>query len=239
MIILNDNLIKAILDKGCENGKLPIPDGIINPTFYNEAPIKILLILKEPYDICGNKTSHIDDINELTFEEIHVWKGRNTEKRISTIISNVFHNLSYDEFHNLIKDKDKTNAEVKKRIEKDLKSIAWINVGKYPGGTSSPNSRVRKQYQIWREILFKQIETYSPDVIIFGRTFAFFEKDLKVLLGKSLTGPHGSLPSYYKDIKNNRLLIDSYHPSFRFNVDFVRKYIDNLVGIIKKKDDTD
>lgn len=105
----------------------------------------------------------------------------------------------------------------------DFKSIAWINVGKYPapGNTASRDSRIRQQYGFWKDILFKQISAYQPEIIIFGKTFGLFLEDLKAELGDNLTGPFctpgGSDFAYYWiDTRNNRVLVQTYHPSFRY-----------------------
>ena len=234
MINLNDNIIKDIQNKGSEYGKNTILDGIINLELFYAAPIKILFILKESYDKCGNKISHSDDMNDLDFDEIYNGKGRKTERGVSSIISCLNQNFTYNKFCNIIQNKDKTDLEIKEKIVNDLKSIAWINVNKFPGQTSSKDFQIKKWYFFWKDILNKQIDSIKPDVIIFGRTFYCFEKDLKKQLGESLIGPLGGLPYYYKNMKNNRLLIDSFHPSFRGSTkEFKRDYIDNIVKIIK------
>ena len=37
---------------------------------------------------------------------------------------------------------------------------------------------IGKLYSLWKPILFKQIELYNPDIIIFGNTFSCFQNDL-------------------------------------------------------------
>lgn len=61
--------------------------------------------------------------------------------------------------------------EDKPEMIKVLKQIAYINISKMPNLTNSKDSEIAKFYEIWKEILFTQIKTYSPDIIIFGNTF--------------------------------------------------------------------
>lgn len=220
MKTINDNLKQEIASVVPENGRKPIPDGITNPELYAKAPVKILLILKEPYDkmadgsVGEGEWKHDEYLNDLTFDEIY-YHRKPTEKRVSKLVSCIFRNISYSEL-------SKSNLS-EDEIMNDFKSIAWINVGKYPapGNTASPDSRVRQQYGFWKDILFKQISAYQPEIIIFGKTFGLFFEDLKAELDDNLTGPFATpgdsdFAHYWIDTRNNRVLVQTYHPSFRY-----------------------
>lgn len=246
---INESLKEEILSVPAEDGRRPIPDGITNPDLYSEAPIKILFVLKEPYDIYEREDgtigqggwAHDEYLNELTFEEIYTpqrYFQKRTEKRVSKLISCIFRDITLPQLlkANLTPDE----------VMKDFRSIAWINVGKFPAsnGTISPSRRVQLQYNFWKEILFKQINAFNPEIIIFGRTFGFFYEDLKKSLGENLQGPFCSGITYYwKDTKNKRLLIQTYHPSFRYLRDELgvslgryseEIYIDSIVKAISE-----
>lgn len=250
---INESLKQEILNVPSENGRMPIPDGITNTDLYSEAPVKILFVLKEPYDTKVREDgtiglggwAHDEYLNDLTFEEIYRPRRnfqKRTEKRVSKLISCIFRDITLSQLLNANLTPDE--------IMKDFRSIAWINVGKFPApnGTISPNRRVELQYKFWKDILFKQINAFNPDIIIFGKTFGFFYEDLKKSLGENLQGPFCSGVTYYwKDTKNNRLLIKTYHPSFRYLRDDLGTslghhseeiYIDSIVKAISesKKD---
>ncbi len=231
-----------------EYGRRPIPDGITDPTLYEQVPMKILLILKEPYDkmkdgsVGNGGWEHDIYLKELTYDEIYHPQRlyqRRTEKRVSKLVSCVLRNLKYSDFKNAYLSETE--------IMDDFRSIAWINVGKYPApnNTTSSYSHVKQQYIVWRDILFKQLDSYNPDVVIFGQTFGFFYEDLKKHLGDNLTGPFGnsSTTSYWIDTKNNRLLIQTSHPGFRYLRDPQNSmffgghseeiYIDSIVNAVK------
>lgn len=50
--------------------------------------------------------------------------------------------------------------------ESAIRRIAYCNVGKMPGETSTSDAHLADFYRDWKDILFKQIDLYAPDVII-------------------------------------------------------------------------
>ena len=53
-----------------------------------------------------------------------------------------------------------------KEYERAIKSVAYVNIGKMPGETSTSDAHLADLYRDWKDILFKQIDLYAPDVII-------------------------------------------------------------------------
>lgn len=64
-----------------------------------------------------------------------------------------------------------------------LTRIAWVNINKVTGKLQTDKNHLKNEYNFWKEILFKQIKTYSPDILLFGDTFLFFQEDWKKEFG--------------------------------------------------------
>ncbi|MDE6191109.1 MAG: hypothetical protein K2G47_05725 [Muribaculum sp.] len=106
-----------------------------------------------------------------------------------------------------------------------LKAIAYINVNKY--AAQSHSSDMQKSFKLWRDIIFRQIESYAPDVIIFGNTFSLFESANEELAvnSKKVGGDIGKTPIYKSG--NGILLVDAWHPN---NTEMKRaEYVDSII----------
>lgn len=57
-----------------------------------------------------------------------------------------------------------------------LQEIAIINIKKVPGDGRSDYDEMQQAYYDNQELLKKQIETYNPNVVIFGNTLQYFFK---------------------------------------------------------------
>lgn len=162
-----------------ECGLQPILDGLTNPEMYAKAPIKIMFMLKEAYDydkktrtIGSGGWNHTDYLNDKGEYDYNIITEVKTHQRVSMIATGILRGLSYDN--------PQRKVLTEFEVLSDFKSLAWINVGKFPApdGVSTSPARLRTVYNYWKEILFRQIEEYTPDVIIFGNTFSVFKNDL-------------------------------------------------------------
>lgn len=111
-----------------------------------------------------------------------------------------------------------------------LQEIAFVNIKKTPGGSVAYPNEIKKAYRVNRRLLKLQIETYNPDVVIFGNTMNFVE-----------TSDFNGLESAVKRISkyNNhyyfagdRLYINAYHPSYLKLTD--RDFVMDIVGIYQE-----
>jgi ABC-type Fe3+-hydroxamate transport system substrate-binding protein len=59
-----------------------------------------------------------------------------------------------------------------------LRKTAFMNVQKFPAGTTTNNRDIEKASKEHKEILLEQIATYKPDIIIGGNTISYFIEDL-------------------------------------------------------------
>jgi hypothetical protein len=188
-------------------------DGIVNIDYYYDSPIKIMWILKEPYDKNENGQSGGWSItNALDNGALGKAKDSKTWTRIIQSSFCIINN--FERFEKVVKLNSKEN------FREILKKIAFVNVKKIPGNTTTSAKTLNNAYLQNKEILIKQIETYRPDIIIGGKTLHLFKKDLKVEKENELDGGHFFL--------KNQLFIDTLHPAQRkvSTEDYVNKIVE-------------
>lgn len=225
----------AKFHKLTNNGNLlPIFDGIGNPEEYLQSVIKLAVLLKESYDDedsegnpCGGGWSLPYD---CFMSEEQKWTVR-TWQRIIYLVFALRNNLKYNEMDYIRDDLSMGNV---------LRSIAWINLNKMPGKSSSDNSYIEKFKTYWKDIVKKQLECYSPDVIICGGVFdackneLFLEAELLEVIPIN-DNENANLKdiAIYKSSKT--LIFDVSHPG-RIGVKKVNigKYIDLIIEYIRK-----
>lgn len=205
----------------------PILDGIVDISKYSNAKIKILWILKEPYDDKDNSGLPYGggwSITNLV--------AKNPKKMVSS--GQVFKRIAYVSY-GILKNcewKKMDYIEQNPEIAEALKSIAYINVGKMPNFTTTSDSRLKKIYRTWKDILFEQISAYSPDVIIFGNTFNVFAADIfsdDIPQHKVIRRSSGDFVGIYH--LNKKILLDVYHPSAIVSDDDYVESILESVGV--------
>ena len=185
-------------------GAEPIFDGVYDWGKYQNAPIQLLVVMKEAYDEI-DENSHPSGggwyITKDCFEKDDAWKNRSWQPLIY-ILYGLFNGKRYEEMDYIRN--DKSMAEV-------LKSIAYINTNKMPALTQTNDSELQANYEIWKPVLLEQIEIFNPQVILFANTFKLYKKDL---VGESCQptsiSPNGSVHVY---VSNGRILLDAYHPN--------------------------
>ena len=187
-------------------GVYAIMDGIMDYEKYLNANYKILWILKEPYDdfdVDGKPLGggwHLRDAIIPKQSFIEFTGGRRTFEPMIYTTWGILNNFClWENMKDVNNDPTMLNA---------LKSIAYINVKKLPGYTTSNPAEIEDVYQLHKEILLKQINCYNPDVIICGSTLSLFMKDLSITNAEILE--NGSA-NYI--IKHNMIIIDAYHPA--------------------------
>jgi len=195
-----DNLIyEKIKDpKGISD---PIYDGIINELEYNQAKYKILWVLKESHDEENDGEGgwsfreHFSNVKDYS----GIKEKRSTLYPIVYISNGILNDLEYGDMNEIKEDSELINI---------LRKIAYINVKKIPGKTKSNNTELKEAYNKYKDILFLQINTYNPDIIIFAGTFDLFSNDLK--LEDGYCEGDGNVEYI---IQNKKLYINAYHPS--------------------------
>lgn len=149
------------------NGVKPLYDGLTNVSEYYNSDIKILWILKEAYD---NNYNGGWSITEVLFNEYpYTTKVKNqTHRKMAYVSYGILNKCLYDDIDDI-----RDNPA----IGEVLHEIAYINLNKMPAGTSTDDRSLWDKYETWKDILWSQINTYEPDVIIFGNTFKYFKDD--------------------------------------------------------------
>lgn len=200
----------------------PITDGVCDFEGYLNSYPKVMWILKEPNGQCSNRK--LEDggwsIPEVSFKndidgaiKVQSWQP------IIYVMYGYQHGLMYNDM-DYIRDN--------KNMTKVLQSIAYLNVSKMPGYNTSSKEGIEQCYSQWKPILDRQIETYNPDVIIFGYTFEHFRNyfgEEKHSLEKIHNYP--GWIDVYKSV--NRILLDAYHPARKG-----QEYVDTLINALKR-----
>ena len=226
---------KDIYTRGQSIGKnsntKAIADGISDLNSYLSSYPKIAWILKEPYDEIkeGKPCGGGWPIPKDCFLKEGPWDVL-TWQRVIYVMHGLKHRLRYE---------DMDNIRDTPEMGKVLRQIAWINLSKMPSKTFSNNNQVKEAYkQHWRDIVKKQINLYSPNIIVFCNTLQycredFLDKDDKPI--KQYIYNNKCLLNAFH--KNGQLLLDAYHPGFRYIKgikDSVAKYVNSLIDAINE-----
>lgn len=194
-------------------------DGIIDLEKYNNAPEKILWILKEPYGKEVFDFDYIEYINDFPFElgkkKLYP-KSAQMWQKITYSNQGIFENTAWNNLSDYYEDENVFRA---------LHKSALINLKKVQGETSSSYYDILEYYKIGKDVIMQQIEDINPTVIICGGTFKFIKEDLKKSgLEPKVSNSEKQWDSY---LWKNRILIDAYHPSARYDQ---QKYCDKVIN---------
>ena len=181
---------------------MPILDGVCDIKAYLSSSPKVMWILKEPngQNADGSLEEGGWSIPDEAFIKLADTARQPTWQKIIYVMYGYLNGYKYD-------DMDYISNQLE--MAKVMQCIAYINVSKMPAPPISTPSHVRRCYNQWKPILYKQIETYTPDVIIFGNTFAHFRHDFEKCGLEVLEGFPGWVDIYKC---RDRFLFDAYHP---------------------------
>ena len=219
---LHSEMEKLAQIRGLSSDDLaPIYDGVSDIEAYIKSSPKVMWVLKEPYDDFKEDGSPYGG-NYTLMEDLK--KNRNAQlgtmpltiQRVIYATYGIYTGYAYDDM----------GWYYDPETYKYLFQIAYINLSKMPGGTKSGSMTTK--YQIWRDIVLKQIDLYKPDVIIFGHTFQDIKDDLGVKDEDQILTGNGWVDIYRKD---NRLYVDAYHPGIPGSD---RKYVNTIVNNVRK-----
>jgi len=217
-----DAISEAIYAHAKELGfdKEPITDGVCDIEGYLKSNPKVMWILKEPNGQLAN--GELEDGGWSIVEE----SFKNDIEGVAKIkswqpIIYVMHGYLNEQMYN-----DMDYIRDKIDMAKVLQKIAYINVSKMPGYRSSYDNNIEYCYTQWKPILERQIETYAPDVIIFGKTFEHFRSHFE----KQGLEKIDNFPGWIDVYKScNHILFDAYHPARKG-----QEYIDTLIEALNK-----
>ena len=198
----------------------PIYDGVEDVSAYLQSKLKIMWILKEPYDYINEETNEPEGGGWALMEDLKEQKGNplvqtlpRTMQRIIYASAGFSTGENYDDMY----------YYYHPEMYKYLFQIAYINLSKMPAGTRSGD--MTEKYRIWKGLLLEQIKLYNPEIIIFGGTFQYMREDLHINNEPIAKG----LVDIYK--QDDRLLVHAYHPGMMCST---KQYVDTMVQMIRE-----
>lgn len=203
-----------------------IPDGVADCKEYLKSSPRVAWILKEPYDDFLDEGNTSSGGGWLLYDGIlgssKDWEKNTTWQRMIYTMYGLRNQLHYQDM-DCIRDKPEMGDV--------MKGTVVLNLSKMPAGTTSTYSFARNYEKHWAPILKEQIELYNPEVIIFGNTFdacwpLFVAEDTEPI---RIPEQGKCFINLYQ--KNNRLLLDAYHPGLRSKVEF---YVNSIIDTISK-----
>ncbi len=210
--------------KNYQSNCAPVYDGIVDIDQYlSKSGLKILWILKEPHE--GAKSGELVGSGWDYSEFFHVVPDY-YKTAPSTWQPLIY--ATYGILNDFTKYEKMDYIRNKKEMAEIIRQIAFINVKKIIGHTTSNNSIIEKAYFDFKELLHKQIEIYNPDIIIGGGTMPLFYKELGII--QEDEEMHGSLKFV---VKNKKLYISAYHPAQRKKGMTWNIYVNDIISIVE------
>jgi len=188
-----------------------VVDGILNPLLYANATCKIMWILREPWF----------DFAWTMLQEKGVSRKIGNSPTLHPMVY-----VTYSVFNNFKKWKEMDYVRDNPEMADVLRSIAYINVKKSVGSTSSNQREIYSWFKKGEDIIKYQILEYNPDVVIGCRPFMreIFQWD------KDRSAPiNNEIVSYVSD-KGKPLLIEAPHPSNRGKREI---FVNSLIEVIE------
>jgi len=204
-----------------EEGREVVLDGAINLEKYANSKIKIMWILKEPYDELDGKGGGFS-ISDFIKEDVAY------EEFVKSFPTwHVLTYISYGILNNFTKWSQMDSLKDNPKMTNALLEIALINTQKLPSlNHSTTNFKdIENSFKKYKDLLSAQIELLNPDVIIGGNTMSLYV-DLFGLRDSEVK-KNGSL-QYWE--KGDKLYIDAYHPAIRKNRG---QYVDEIITVVE------
>lgn len=246
---LLSGLYQELGDAARKDGKMyvpkssPIRDGVARPEEYLKADLKVVWLLKEPYDsgegvendggwsIVDNCFAEAGDSWERKREDGSIdrmWTNR-TWQMVAYIMYGFRHELRY-------KDMPRVRSPEGRMIMNELLTIGWVNASKFANKKSSSDAKVLKLFiNVWAPLVMKQLHTLKPNVIVCGKTFnclRYVWNDALACIDGMLPGASARCPKIGFWKHNDTYIIDAYHPG-RKGCQYANSII-NALRIIKK-----
>ncbi|CAM4029557.1 hypothetical protein [Shewanella aquimarina] len=160
-------------EREIHDGQFFISDGIINEKAWEKAPVKVLFLMKEAYE------SSPDVIDEWALNDYLA------SKRLSELGKSMWWSMAQwvDGINKLIETGEviqfdegyKSNP----KLEEAFQSCAVINIKKSSGKSSSTNEDLFAYVNSDWDLLWQQIQSINPDLIICGATYPLIESKLE------------------------------------------------------------
>jgi len=195
IIRLQKEFDERLLYKAKEmNENKPIYDGILSPQDYVGTKKKILFIAKEPNDDSGGWDFKYP---KEPFKNDHFWFPL---KYIAYGILN--EGVAWSEIPVVTTNND---------VNEVLKKVAYINVNKFPAGSTTDMAKLKLRFDLFTDILQEQLEIINPDIIICLGTFE--------IIGSSLVDDtYKTIDKKYRKayFNQHRIVLDCYHVGYTY-----------------------
>lgn len=178
----------------------PVYDGVVDINKYLRSSPRLMWVLKEPYDDFdedgnpyGGGWTILADLPPGA-SLAAVVRRNPTFRNVAWASFSIKHDGVLYENLPWIQD-DPTVADA-------LLEVAYVNVSKMPGRSRTDSTTLLNLYESWKSVLFKQIDLYKPDVMIFCGTITLqcFAKDM----GLDLSVPEQSF-------RHGQSVVDVHH----------------------------
>ncbi len=187
-------------------------DGVAFPEKYLAAKKRVAWVLKNSYDDSDEAGNPVSDGMEISdwFSDEALEDALKKQIFIKMALAThcIQQNLLYSD----------AVACSKNDLKNALQSIALVDLSKLPGGKTISYKELRSEFSYFKDVVSKQIELYSPNVIIFGNTLhicreIFSDLDYRHPLDVYKNGDDCVLRSFFSNEKN-RIYLEAYHPSY-------------------------
>lgn len=203
----NDDVLSLWKEKSEHNDKVFVKDGIVDDVVWKSQDKKILYILKEAYgsaedwDLTERVLKKDSILSHPTWRSVVEWTYGIWKTSAEEIAS-----YAPKEIH-----------EIKDDL---IRKIAVINLKKSDGKSCSDNLQIKQYAENDIELIKKQIELISPNIIVCGSTLSALNEALKAKGHKPVYSNDSKCDNwfYYTDAftGSETLVIDYYHPSIRW-----------------------
>lgn len=207
----------------------PITDGVCDFTKYLASEPSTTWVLKEPWDeidpVTGAPAGGGYSIPNDCFPKGDTWKNP-TYQPIIYALYGYRNNLLFNEMDSI--SDDRTMAH-------QLNSIAYINVSKMPALTKSNPAQMKRNYEIWRNVLWAQIDGYASDIVVYCGTYQLFAKDAEARGVELLERVVASDIKYLEVYRaGEQIFLSTLHPLARTRGFSRELYVNTLISALRK-----
>lgn len=195
-----------------------VTDGVIDSEKYFNAKPRIMWVLKEADS--EDSWSYIDNFKKIDW--LNKCNGLSSIRRVIYTSYGILKadNQAWSDFP--------WSNDIE--CQSALEEIAFVNIKKTPGGSTSDSNEISAAYQKNRELLKLQIEAYNPEVVIFGNTMNLV--DISDFEGLDAAEKEMSKHNNHYYSIGDKLYIHAYHPSYLKFSD--KDYVMDIVEIYRK-----
>jgi hypothetical protein len=156
----------------------------------------------------------LKDLNDGSEHDVREWgchaPGKNLSDRFSKNIARWLYGLLNVDKKGIAPDFDSLSDEMITDFF-DKTPFARMNCKKQSGGNSISNAELQKHFDLYRDFIKREIEILNPDIVVCGGGSSM----LKEFVHKNIYPGLEKINNWvYYDKENNKVVIDSYHPSY-------------------------